>query len=488
MSFFDDVGLRAAEGLEASVGPYVALASYKRLYAGPPEIRAKAALGALRCAVALDDDAEIAAVSDVWRTAREAPQSATPYACRLLLRNKAGLAMRLAAAEEERSRAPRASYVRLRAEEQLGGPPAPWRVDGWRALVARAQRDGDAAVATHASAHLLTTLFARAASDPAAVLSRAELAALGEAASLDLARPTERITLLRARLFSVHRFHRGAALSALEEIARRHEGPLQVEAVAVAARHFSALFTRLDAIEIDRIAATLKHWPNETTRKIVLAQLPAWVRVIAALRASPADVEPKLEAAIAGLSATSAEVARGLAHARADGELHGAASRPLGRSADEVLAWTGVDAVSAVDRDDGEAAERLFGQALAAIGPDVSLPPALWVAAHRALLRAPPATQGAAATLIDQALCRTASVPHRPLVDIAAALSRVGRSDAAARALAEAGRWREPGAGPMLADEKRRGGYAALARGDRSAALALLTEARAWLTAEGPRS
>jgi hypothetical protein len=393
--------------------------------------------------------------------------------------------MQLASAEEERSRAPRASYVRLRAEEQLGGPPAPWRIDAWRALVARAGEQGDAPVATHAAAHLVAALFARAQSDPATVLSRTELAALGEAASLEHARPVEQIVLLRARLFSVNRFHRGAALSALEEIARRHDGPLRVDAIMTAARHFSAVFARLDAIEIDRIAAALKHWPHESTRKTLLAQLPSWVRVIAALRAPPADAEPKLEAALAGLATTSAEVARGLAIARADSDGQAPLSRPLGRSNDEVLAWVGVDAAAAVAKRDAETAERLFNQALASLGPDVALPPALWSAAHRALLHAPPAARDAAATLIDHALARTPSLPHRPLVEIATALSQAGRSDAAARALAEAGRWREPGAGPMLAEERRRAGYAALARGDRKAALALLAEARDWLSEQG---
>lgn len=481
MSFFDEIGLRAAESLEQSVGPFVALASYKRLFAGPPEIRSKAAVGALRCALALDDENEIATVCQTWRIAREAPISATPVACELLRRSKPRLAMMVASAEEERSGTARASYVRLRAEEQMGGPPAPWRADAWRQVALRARAAGDEAVATHATARLLGLLFERASADPATTLSRAEMVSLGEAAKLELARPVEQLAILRARLYSTNRYHRASALSGLEELARRTDGAERLEAVLIAARHFSALFARLDAIEIDRIAATLKHWPDERVQKLLLAQLPAWVRLLAAVKRASPDGEPRLAQALEDLAARSAEVARGLAVARAAEAAGEPPSRPLGASADEALAWMGVDASTALARGDASATERLLQQAATTLSPDVALPPALWIAAHRALLRGAPTVRLAAATLVDRALGRTPSMPHRPLVDIAIALSGAGFSEASTRALDEAGRWREPGAGALLADEKRRGAYAAFAKGDRAAALSLLRASRDWL-------
>ena len=59
MTFFDELGLKAAEQLEASVGPYVALASYKRLFGAEGSVREQGVLGALRCAIKLGDDREV---------------------------------------------------------------------------------------------------------------------------------------------------------------------------------------------------------------------------------------------------------------------------------------------------------------------------------------------------------------------------------------------------------------------------------------------
>lgn len=481
MSFFDDIGLRAAESLEQSVGPYVALASYKRLFAGPPDVRAKAAHGALRCAVALDDEREVVDLCSVWRTAREAEDSALPFARDLLRRQKPKLAMMLASAEEERSGAPRASYLRLVAEGQLGGPTTAWTIEAWRRVVAAAGSDG--ALLTHATARLLAALFEHASHDSTFVLSRAEIASLGESAPIDLALPVERLVILRARLHSTNRFHRASALSLLEELARRSDGPLRAEAVLVAARHLGALFARLDAVEIDRIAATIKHWPDERTRALVLAQLPAWVRVIAAIKAG-ANAD-RLAQALDDLASRSAEMARGLAVARAPEDAE-PASRPLGSSAEEALAWIGVDANKALGRGDMGDVERLLLLAARRLASDTALPPALWLAAIRSLVRGSGPARRAAGALVDQALARTASMPPRPLVEIAGLLSAAGLSDASARALAEAGRWKEPGAGALLAGETRRGAYAALARGDRARALELLSQARAWLEGSGP--
>ena len=465
MSFFGDIGLRAAESLEQSVGPYVALASYKRLFAGPPEVRAKAALGALRCAVALDDEREVVELCPVWQSASESDQSATPIVCELVRRQRPRAALVLASAEEARSGSVRAAYLRRLVEGELAATIPSELVDGWRRVVAAAAKGEDAALHTHATAHLLRALFDRASQDPTFALSRAELTTLGEDAKLGLASPAEQLLLLRARLFSTSRYHRASALSAVEELARRAEGPLRQDAVLLAARHFGALFTRLDAVEIDRIAATLKHWPDPRDQHLALAQLPAWVRLLAATRAGPGS--PRLQQAIDDLAAHSTEVARAVRVMRADDDAE-PASRPLGTSAEETLAWLGVDASRALAREAQADAERIFQQALRSLSPEVGLPPALWLAATRALASGDAAVRRAAGAIVDQALSRTASMPPLPLVDIAGLLSSAGLSEAAGRALAEAGRWNEAGAGALLADETRRAEYEALRRGARS--------------------
>lgn len=485
MSFFDDIGLRAAEQLEASVGPYVALASYKRLFAGPPEIRDKAAFGALRCAIALDDDREIAQAASVWQRAESAPSSATEFVSHLLKRNKPGLAYDVAAAEEKRAPTLLASYLKLRAAEAAEVMPPASLADGWRTLAERARAANDQRILTHAAARFIGHALAIAARDPAAQLDRAVLADLAEASSIEQASVIERLVLLRARLLSPSRFHRAGALSALEDIAKRSDGPIRTAAIGIAARHFLMLFARLDAVEIDRIGATLKHHPDERARNAVIAQLPGWVRLLAATKSSADDRAARIEQAVTALSERSASVARGLAlwSASADGA---PASRPLGGAAEEALAYAGVDASAALDRDDPDAAVRAFEHSCGLLGPDVPVPPGLWSSAHRALLRARGPARRAAAEFIDRALCRTFSMPPQPLVDIALALSRAGHSAASARALAEAARWKEPGAEALLADEKRRAGYAAFARADRAASLALLREARALYAGQRP--
>ena len=84
MTFLDELGLRAAEQLEASVGAYVALASYKRLLGAEPPIRGKAALGALRAAIDLRDEAEIRALLPVWANETAEAVDASGFALRLL--------------------------------------------------------------------------------------------------------------------------------------------------------------------------------------------------------------------------------------------------------------------------------------------------------------------------------------------------------------------------------------------------------------------
>jgi hypothetical protein len=61
MSRADTVGLAAAEQLERTVGPFIALATYQRLIPalGGGDIRTRAILGGLRCAVQLGEASEV---------------------------------------------------------------------------------------------------------------------------------------------------------------------------------------------------------------------------------------------------------------------------------------------------------------------------------------------------------------------------------------------------------------------------------------------
>ncbi len=485
MSLFDDVGLLAAEQLETSVGPYIALASYKRLLAGPSEVRARAALGALRCAVSLSDDAEVSALCGPWATAREATRSATPLAAQLLRDGKAPLAARLAKAEE--TRAPRAltAYVRLRAEEHAGLIEPALAVGRWEELSRRAAVEGDASVSTHAGAHFVAAALQRARDDADAEIPRERLVEVAVASSLDLVPPALRLSLLRARLLSTSRFQRAGALSALEELGRHGDAPLRLEVARLAARHLDGMMLQLDAIELDRIGAALKLLPDGEARTSALLRLAAFVRVIAASKGPVAERAGRVDAALRGMAERSPAAARALALARTAEErgFEGGRPAPTDASPHARLAWLAFEVRVARAHRDGAAADRALHEATAILGPDVAVPPIAWSAALGAARGSKGLGRRAGCHFLDRALARTLSLPPFPLTTVAATLSVAGEPAASFRALVEAARWKEPGAEALLGVEKRREAYAALARGDRAGAMSLFSTARQLLAA-----
>jgi hypothetical protein len=483
MSFFDELGLRAAEQLEASVGPYVALASYKRLLAGPPEIRDKATLGALRCAVALGDEGELAALTKTWAGVSKSIEPATPLAIALLHAGRSGAARALAAAELERAPTAIAAYVCARAVEADGDGPRDRAAvaERFSEVLERARLEGDETVLARAAARFVACVFAGLDLDPSAVLDRARVTHAAEIATLDRTPPPETLAVLRGRLLSTNRFHRAAALSSLEELARRERGPLRAAAIQLAARHFDALLTRLDAVEIDRIGATMKHWPDEAERQRALARLAALVRVVAAAKAPEAERAARLDQALTNLAERDAGAAQGLVAARAllAGARGAGTTEPTGASDSATLGWLGLEAISAIHGGSPVLAATALERAAPLLGPDAPPPPSLWSALLAALATGRGPASAAAAAVADRALGRTTGVPHYPMLLLADALSAAGAPEVAAKALVEAARWNEGGAGSRLAGVKRAAAYDALAKDDRERARVLLGEARA---------
>lgn len=415
MSFFDELGLKAAEQLETSVGPYVALASYKRLFGAEGDVRAKGVLGALRCAIALEDDGETRGAARELGRLPASPPIALGYAARLLAAGKAELAARVAESELARTQSSLAAYVLARANERASGFD---QVTGWDDVARRAQAERDSAVLTRAAASFTAACFERARSEPNSELPRARLAELGEQASLVDASEEERVLLSRARLFSVSRFQRASALSNLETVARESKGPAESAALLAAAQHFDGMFCQLDSIEVDRIRAALKH-----------ADAP--VRMEALLRFEAA-VRMKKEA----------------------------------RGENKTLGTPEADEVS------------LRGE-LERLGPDSPVPMGAWVIAARALSSQETALRDLGVRFIDRALGRSVGLPPLSLTQLANGILRAGAPEIAERVLLEAARHRETAALRTLAHAKRSLGYAALARGDRQKALVLLEEASA---------
>ncbi len=283
-----DLGLRAAAGLEASVGSYIALAAYRRLFTSETAVREGAIVGAVRCAMDLDDEQALVACAEAWRTQPTSRVMMVEAACALLARGRTQAALELAAAERQRSNAPRAAYLEARARDAQ----APSLTDGvgdalgrWWHVHQTGAAAGDALVVAFAAARYAGLAFAHCTRESSFVLPRAEIAAACEIAEDALLEGREaRLPLLRGKLLSSSHFKRASALSSLEAIARGG-GPSGLRAISLVVRHADAFALRLHPIEVDRIKACLKHVHEPTKRERVMAALGGGEAV-----ASPASV------------------------------------------------------------------------------------------------------------------------------------------------------------------------------------------------------
>lgn len=270
-----ELGLRAAASLEASVGSYIALAAYRRLFGSDPAVREGAIVGALRCAIDLDDEPAILACAEAWRTQPRSAVSMVEAAAALLARGRAASAEKLASAERQRSDAPRAAYLEARAKDALA--PSAGEDGGalgrWWHVHACGVRAADPLVVALAAARYAGLAFARCSRDASFTLPRAEIAAACEDADDALLGEREaRLALLRGKLLSASRFKRASALSSLETLAGRG-GPLGLRAISLVVRHADSLPTRLHPLEIDRVKACLKHVAEPALRDRLVALL-----------------------------------------------------------------------------------------------------------------------------------------------------------------------------------------------------------------------
>lgn len=479
MTFFDELGLKAAEQLEASVGPYVALASYKRLFAADGEIRSKAAIGALRCAIALEDDRELAEAADALASAPSPAVSAVPLIVQLLHGGRREQAARLARVERDRTSSALAAYVHARATDEHGADDAS-ACERWHDVASRAVDAGDGAVLGPAVSRLVEAWLARVRKDEAATLPRARLALLCEKASLKGTSGEQSLLILRGRLLSGSNFQRASALSAVEEIARTSTGDLREMAIDTAVRHFDQMPLHLHAIEIDRVRATLKQVTPAAVRDEALAHLEASVQLIASFARREEDRDQPLDRGLDELARSSDLARSALARVRAaahGGEGGGGSLSPSAPAFDR-LATLAVGAIVALHQNLGQDARAALDRARELLSPDLPVPTVAWAAARLAIDGSEGSTRAAGVSFVCAAIGRTTSLPPPPLTGLANSLSRAGANEGAAMVLEEAARFRESEALAALADTKRRVAYQALSRGDRGAALAALREAR----------
>jgi hypothetical protein len=112
MSITADVATGAAERVEKSAGPAAGLAVWRRLAfnAGGAEIRGRAILGGLRCAIAVHDFGAIRDLTQLWQTVEVVSESDWDglfATCKAMWRSGLGVLATELASAEVRRRAPR---------------------------------------------------------------------------------------------------------------------------------------------------------------------------------------------------------------------------------------------------------------------------------------------------------------------------------------------------------------------------------------------
>jgi hypothetical protein len=502
---FDTTTLSGLAWVERTIGHRVALKGYRELASRMVDdsTRARALLGALRCAVRLGEIEDVRDLMRGWHTMRAGVFGDEVIdLCKALVAQGHGEgALALARAEAQRQPAARPLYLYARLLERAegrGGPqgaPASSRADHASAteVYARAVElaDKDPALADLALAARVRRIE-RLAMDPTTCPQAAIEAA---AADPEQASPAQRLVIASGRLLSPSRFTRASGLSILEEVARRARPELAELAVRIAAQHADRFADALSAVEADRIAAALKHWPDPSAREAALARLTQLVRVAAA---RGDDREQRLASAAESAPETFplACRARAVLSGGGVGEYPSldASGAPSPGAAPDVsptlhLASLGLDAIVALRRrrpSDAAASLRTAQIALAQTGGEA--PPPLWAAAATALASRDVSARAAAAALAETLIYPVTGAPPPAAAQIsrlAMVLRHAGRGDLAVRALRWAAAAKDVSASEDLALELVRHGWSAALDGERDAAIAALREARA-LFAQAP--
>jgi tetratricopeptide (TPR) repeat protein len=480
LAITDSLGLAAAEQLERSVGPFIALPAFKKLFVrgGEAAFNARVLLGALRCAAKLGDEQEVEALASLWDALGQGGEHlpAITVICRML--DAAGQrwsAATLAGAEAARKPQARAFYLWARCLERAGDR------DGAHVAFGRAAEMADkepaaADVALAARARRIERMLGDPTLSPLA---------LADATSADptAATPAQKMVIALARLSAPSRFVRASGLSLLEELARDPLAPLAPAAIRAAAEHADAMGDALTPLEADRVAATLGHWLDEATRKRALARLEAAQKIAAARGQAQ-------EEAILSASNAVPEIYALVCRARAvltGGGQGTYAPHPAAGDAPPSpslrLASLGLDAVVALGRGKPREVAAALRDAASYVRPGTAVPPPLWTACRMALEANEPAPREAGVLLAQVLLDTATSPPPRGYLVLSHALRRAGRGDLAVRAAQVAENQREPGAreelGAMLRDE----GWRLAAQGDREAAIAMLRRAKERLVA-----
>jgi tetratricopeptide (TPR) repeat protein len=481
VTLVDAVGLETAERLERSTtgsgGARFALPIYKRLLVRgqEPGFSARAALGALRCAVRIGEHGDVENIATYWSMLAGGGDHLAAIVDLCAKLGAAGArwpAVALARAEVEREPRARSMYLLARCLELAGDGDGAYVAFG-RAIERASQEPGAADVAVAARAWRVERTLGDRSAEPLTIKDAQQ--------AVD-APPGVQLVIALGCMRASSRFVRASGLSLLEVLSRDQTTSLGRLALRLAAEHADALGDVLTPLEADRIAATLGHVPDEKARADALARLGAAQKIAAS------QGEAQAEALVAA-SEVAPEIFPLVCRARAvlsgGGQGSYAAHPAVGEGSPEPsfrLASLGLDAVVALARGRGRDAAAVLHEAAEVASASPSIPPPAWTAARAALASKDAAAREGGVRLAESLLEAAPTPPPGGYASLAGALARAGRGDLAARAARAANAAGEAGAreelGALLRDE----GWRLAARGERELAIAALREAKELLT------
>jgi len=467
----------AAEHVERTVGPFIALEGYKRLLKRemPGELRARTSVAAFRCAVKLGDEKEVHAVAELYTLIAAGGEHLAEIItlCKsLVTQGRRSTAVVLARAEAERDPRARAYYLLGRCLELTGDSKRAFEAFGHAASLADKETNcTDVALAARAK-----RVERMLGDQSSASLAFADAAAVDPAT----APPQQKLVIALGRLRSPSKFVRASGLSLLEELGRYPTTSLGRYAIRMAVEHADALGDALTAVEADRIGAAIRHVPDEVARSAALSRLLSLIKIASAKGdarvdaiAAAGDVAPELMPLLRRVRAfVGGEQA---AHSS-----HSASAPDVATTPSLHLSSLGLDAVAELKSNRVQRLAELLHEVakLFHSGAVATIPPSIWITTRLAL-DAPHPTVREAGVLVAEGLLAVAIVaPPMGFSKLASGLDAAGRRDLAMRACNAAIAAREDGAQNLYAGILRDEGWALAACGQREAAIAALRRAR----------